>query len=1092
MTHRAMRGWAILLTVLWGVGGVAPDARADPADGWWDEGWPYRLPVSVTGSGVVEVSIDFTAVLEALGRPGGILDIRSIRVVPYAGAAPGVPIAHDETYSVLLEDAEAPQIGWIDTGVYWTVNDGYAEADSTRFSEGAGSLKAVIENLPGGYGYPGVELHIAAGDPRADWRDFEAFVYDVWPEVNASALDQAPDLYSFKIYNTNGCSDGNITQGGPPLALGRWNHATVPLRPVHTCTTPDLNDITRIEFHTRDNETVNGRGGLYDDGDEVTLWLDHVRLVDQDVGSVIFEADGSATSYYVYFDVLVHQGHPLPNRAGLGAPTLTGTAGGAEAGGYYHLPEGAAGTAGVEVWAAPAMEKIRRTFAAPVSTAPVLVQAARDEFEPFQLVVRSAGAQSAAVSISDFVSGGGTISATAVTLHRVDYVTITQLSDRFGRLGDWPDPLSPLPMGATVDLPAGENQPLWFTVHVPRDAAAGMYSATVTIGGATIPVDLEVWDFALPRTIHLAGEWGFGWSSVVEGYGGTSGGDVHTCYWDLVDAIKEDFADHRLTPKGVAWPTGLNYPGGVEYDCAGGLDPDVWGVWGFGEQGANYVDGAALDNGVGFPSFLIRGPESNWPPDSRPSTFCGESRGTDPPGSGAYNTAWFAYWAAVSDYLDDHPSYRSKAYYHIVNEPQTYEDYDIVAYLASQTKAAAPSVRILISEQVEAAIHSNATYPGAKIDIWMPTISNYQVELAHDRQVNHGEEVWWYFLYGDRPPLPNPTIMDRAGIEARIIPWLAWRERVDGLLYYATTDWDPDPWTQPWLNDANGDAIMFYPPRDSTVAFDPCDPQSNRLIPSLRWELLRDGMEDYEYLWLLSGGNPQIGVVNAGDTASDAFIASRTLFSRVPTDLIRAREAMALQLAGVAPVTDGDHDGLDDAWEVSVGLDPNSADSDNDGISDAEEVGDPASPTDTDGDGTIDALDSDSDDDGVPDAIEAGDGDLSTPAADTDGDGDPDYRDGDSDDDGVGDGDDNCRTTPNPDQLDEDGDGLGDACDDVYDPPADDKGGCGCRATHPGSDPAPGPAAPLGALVLLVALGLRRRRTRRRAQRRERPRPQRK
>jgi MYXO-CTERM domain-containing protein len=588
-------------------------------------------------------------------------------------------------------------------------------------------------------------------------------------------------------------------------------------------------------------------------------------------------------------------------------------------------------------------------------------------------------------------------------------------------------------------------------------------------------VQLEVWDFALPSSIHLASEWGFGWSSLVDDYGGTNGGSVQDCYWDLVDAWKEDFADHRLTPKGVAWPAGLNYPGGVEYDCNGNLDPDAWGEWGFGDLAQKYVTGGALDNGTGFPSFYLRGPNSNAAPESRPPEFCEQSRGTDPPGAGAYNDKWFQYWGAASDYLGVNPVYKTRGYYHIVNEPQTFEDYDIVAYLASQTKAAAPNVRILLSEQVEPLIYDNPTYPGAKIDIWMPTISTYEVERSHDRQLNHGEDVWWYFLYGDRPPLPNPTIMDRSGIEARITPWLAWLERVDGLLYYATTDWNPNPWDQPWLNDANGDAIMFYPPKDSSVAFDPCDAQNNRLVPSLRWELLREGMEDYEYLWMVSAGNAQIGVENAGDTLARSFISSRTLFSRVPTDLYEARAAIAASLAGTPPIVDGDHDTLPDDWEASVGLDPTSPDSDGDGISDAEEVGDVTAPVDTDGDGTIDAMDPDSDDDGVPDAMEAGDDDLATPAVDTDGDGAPDYRDTDSDDDTVLDGNDNCRTVENVGQEDADGDGLGDACDDRLNPPASGSAGgsddgCGCRTTRSSN--------PMGAWALAVGFWLFTRRRR--------------
>ena len=878
---------------------VAPTPiQAGATDAWWEDAWPYRVPVTVSGSGVAQASIDFTAAFNALGLDGALLDLRSLRVVPYDGSTPGTPLPYEETYSTMLEDADAPQIGWRGSGVYWTVNDGQAQADSSRFSQGSGSLKATIENQPGGYGYPGVEFHIASGEPLTDWRAYETFVYDVWPQVNASALDQAPDLYYFKLYNTKGCDSDTVTQGGPPLALDQWNHASVSLKPFHTCTTPNFDNITRLEFHTRDNETVNGNSGLWDDGDQLTLWFDNMRLVDQDGGGDIkWNADGSTNKYYIYFDVLEHEGHPQPALASLGPATLAGTTGAPEAGGYFFQISGAS-TGSLSVWSAPPVVKILKTQAVPVASAPLRIQAARDEFEPFQLVVRSGSTQSLPVNMSDLTHGSSTIPSTNVTLHRVDFVPLARLSDHWGRLVDWPDPLYPLALGSSVTFPANTNQPLWFTIHVPRDAASGVYHATVTIGTATIPIEVEVWNFQLPPEIHLAGEWGFGWSSVVEAYKGTIEGSVQPCYWTLVDALYEDFAGHRLTPKGVGWPAGLNYPGGVEYDCNGVLEPDAWGDWDFHTLAQKYLDGSALENGEGFPVFLIKDPNSNWPPDSRPFSFCEESRGTDPPGNSSYNDRWFQYWAAVSDYLGDTADYAARGYYHIVNEPQTFDDYDIVAYLAQQTKAEAPNVRILVSEQVEPAIYNNATYPGAKIDVWMPTISNYQVERAHDRQLYHGEEVWWYFLYGDRPPLPNPTVIDRPGIEARITPWLAWLERVQGLVYYSTTDWSSDPWSQPWINDGNGDGFMFYPPRDGTIAFDACVAQSNRLVSSIRWELLREGSEDYEYLWLLNESDPQIGITNEADTLAQQFIASRTRFSRVPTDLYETRAAIAAQLTG--------------------------------------------------------------------------------------------------------------------------------------------------------------------------------------------------
>lgn len=879
-------------------------ARAVPSDRWWNEAWPYRIGVTVESSGVARVSIDFTAAFQKLGLNGALLDVRSIRVVRYTGKIPDECVPYQETYSTVLENAEEPQIGWSSDGVYWTVNDGSAQADKTRFSEGTGSLKATIKNVRGGYGYPGVELHIAGGEPLSDWRKYEVLTYDVWPKVNASAIDQAPDLYYFKLYNTKGCAQSDITQGGPPLALNRWNPASVSLKPFHTCTTPSFDNITRMEFHTRDNETVSGRSGLWDDGDQLTLWFDNMRLVDQDGGGAI-KWNAEPSKYYIYFDVLEHEGHPAPSRARLGPATVTAHAGPPESGGYYHRIRNAV-TDGLKVWSAPPTEKILKTHVAPVARAPLRIQASRNEFEPFQLVVRSSTSRNLSCGISDFVKGGRRLTASQVTLHRVDYVPVTQLSDHFGRLGDWPDPLYPLAMEESVLFTANVNQPLWFTVYIPRGTEAGIYTASVHIGDASIPVELEVWDFTLPDAIDLEGEWGFGWSSVVEVYKGTMGGNVQPCYWTLVDTLYNDFASHRLTPKGVGWPAGLNYPGGVAYDCNGNLDPDAWGDWDFQTLSERYLSGNGLDNGVGFPAFLIRGPNSNWPPESRPSSFCGESRGAEPPGNSGYNAKWFQYWTAVSDYLGNTADYAAKGIYHIVNEPQTGleagpgNDYDIVAYLAQQTKSAAPHVRILVSEQVESAIYNNPRYPGAKIDIWMPTITNYESERAHDRQLNHGEDVWWYFLYGDRPPLPNPTVMDRPGIEARIIPWLAWLDRIRGLAYYSTTDWSPSPWTQPWLNAGNGDGFLFYPPKDGSIAFNACNAQSNRLVPSIRWELLREGMEDYEYFWLLNAGNPQIGTVNEADRIIRRLVDSRTRFSRVPIDLYRTRSAVAAELTAPA------------------------------------------------------------------------------------------------------------------------------------------------------------------------------------------------
>ena len=57
-------------------------------------------------------------------------------------------------------------------------------------------------------------------------------------------------------------------------------------------------------------------------------------------------------------------------------------------------------------------------------------------------------------------------------------------------------------------------------------------------------------------------------------------------------------------------------------------------------------------------------------------------------------------------------------------------------------------------------------------------------------------------------------------------------------------------------------------------------------------------MEDYEYLWLLAGGDPAIEVANAADPLVGQIVQSRTLYSLVPTDLAAARAAIAQALGG--------------------------------------------------------------------------------------------------------------------------------------------------------------------------------------------------
>jgi len=191
--------------------------------------------------------------------------------------------------------------------------------------------------------------------------------------------------------------------------------------------------------------------------------------------------------------------------------------------------------------------------------------------------------------------------------------------------------------------------------------------------------------------------------------------------------------------------------------------------------------------------------------------------------------------------------------------------------------------------------------PGLGEDVLTYSLTAYEVEKAHTLQVQSNKKVWWEFVSSDHPPLANPAVIDRPGVDARILPWLAWLDRVDGLYYLQTVDWDANPWETPYSNGvSNGDGYFFYPPKDATLGYDPCSPESNRLVPSIRLELLREGMEDYAYLWLLNQGKPIIGEGNPADLLVQSIIDSRTAYSRIPT----AFDALRTEIAELIPEPD--------------------------------------------------------------------------------------------------------------------------------------------------------------------------------------------
>jgi len=495
---------------------------------------------------------------------------------------------------------------------------------------------------------------------------------------------------------------------------------------------------------------------------------------------------------------------------------------------------------GLPLWTTPATHKLREGDRPPEATRSGLyLSAARREFEPLPLVLGPASG-SATVRIDPFPDLG-------------DEQRVELTSVRYDQ--GWGEYLDPLAPSEEVSLSGDRGAGVWLTVYVPAGAPAGEHTTSMTVtpsGGdaVTIPVTLYVFDFAIPEEIHFASQMNVSVSSLIP-----DGGKEE----DAKDLLFE----HRFTPKSVTWPSGFKW--GITWDsdsapnkCEAFYDePDEGEAYSIRHLARKYILGEGW-NGIGFPNAMIFQFVNNGTP--RPDELCGISRG-DHFGSTAYNEEWSQFLAALDSYLVDN-GYADKAYYYVQNEPQNEEDHRLAAHLCRLTKAAAPHLRIAVSDEPKPEIAEDPD-GACGYDIWIAHVRAYKEDYAWERQRDHGETVWFYSLDQDPDPYFNPTRVDVQGMHQRIIPWTAWVHRITGWAYYDV-------------------GRFFDGPR-----------------PTVRAELLREGFEDYEYLYLANGGaHPSVDVTANADPTVQSVTSGMTSWNKDPDALMALRHELGKYIEG--------------------------------------------------------------------------------------------------------------------------------------------------------------------------------------------------
>ncbi len=472
-----------------------------------------------------------------------------------------------------------------------------------------------------------------------------------------------------------------------------------------------------------------------------------------------------------------------------------------------------------QVWEASATAKVFPDCR-PVSRrpGPVRIAAARGEFEPFQVVLTPRrDLKDVTVSVSG-LQGPARIPPEAVTVRMVATVPVTLPSSVDVPPGEYPDPL--VPLEGPVALPAGRSTAFWFTVRVPAGIPAGEYSCEVTVSPAgeepvRVPVSLRVWDFDLPALPHLRTAYGT-W------HGLNALCRWHGIEWDDTEAVRRTeellnrtFHEHRIAPFNAFQTQKVKVSvsdGQVKLDFSE-----------FDEGAEKYLHL--------FNSFML------------PGSFRGGVAGRGP-GDEGYEERKVQFLRQLSAHLRE-KGWLGKGYNYIYDEPRP-EQYGLVVEEARLWRQADPRLKILLTEQVEDELIGS-------VDIWTPVLDAYSAQRCRERQVA-GEEVWWYVCVGPKHPYPNYFI-DYPAAGHRIFHWMTYAWDVTGILYWETMYWSGNPWEEPmtYSDDGrrkpfgNGDGFLLYPatrkPSDEPVISGP--------VESIRWEMLREGIEDYDLFRML-------------------------------------------------------------------------------------------------------------------------------------------------------------------------------------------------------------------------------------------------
>ena len=422
---------------------------------------------------------------------------------------------------------------------------------------------------------------------------------------------------------------------------------------------------------------------------------------------------------------------------------------------------------------------------------------AKGETATFQLVVRSAfPIQGLQVDAGDLAGGDRKIAATLKAF--VGYILAgnhanPRSKDAVFPVSDlYPDCLQEV---ESIDVPPMQNQPVWVSYAIPRDATDGNYAANLVFTGKVDEkpfrivkqVNVKVYPVTLPKQTLSVTNW-----FISEGFSKMNDNQpvepYSDRYWELLTAMAHVMRDHgQNTYIFWDWPglcgiqrTGTQYA----FDFTN-FDKMVELL--IREGGLQCIEGGHLGGRMG-----------DWNSDFGISV---PNAGTKPFNDEMVRNFLSQFLPALSNHLNT-KGWTKMYVQHIADEPtdQNAESYIRITEFVKKQMPGIPIIDAVMSHKL-----------ANTVNVWVPILDHYHHDYAfyQERQAA-GDKIWFYTCTGPQGDYAN-RFMEQPLVQTRFLHWINYRYGATGYLHWGFNFWH--------MNKTNDAAVNNWPAGDSWIVY---------------------------------------------------------------------------------------------------------------------------------------------------------------------------------------------------------------------------------------------------------------------------------